>query len=88
MNRTALLHPSYLARIKAAVLRAVRKAHTTDHPKRMSFVTVYNRRDKPSLLIVGRVGRSVEIFGGPDTDDDVTSEVMTALRAYHASLGV
>ncbi|MDX0622860.1 hypothetical protein GOD54_23460 [Sinorhizobium medicae] len=85
MNRANFTSPSYLRRIKAAVLRAVTKANRKGQPRRMATETVYNRHDKPSLLIIARAGLGFEVFGGHDCDEDVTSLVKEALREMHAT---
>lgn len=85
MNAANFAHPGYLMRIKAAVLRAVVKARRPGQPRATALETVYNRREKPSLLIVARAGRGFEVFGGHDLDDDVTPLVVAALRRHHAT---
>lgn len=85
MNAANFVHPGYLMRIKAAVLRAVAKARRPGQPRATALETVYNRREKPSLLIIARAGRGFEVFGGPDMDDDVTPLVVAALRRHHAA---
>ena len=84
--KTALMHPSYLERVKAAVLRAVVKAHKPTALDGIGFGDVYNRRGKASLEIVARKGRGFEIFDS--NDNDVTAEVLAALRSHHAAKGV
>lgn len=81
--RTALSHPSYLLRIKAAVLRAVEKSHSPRAVKGIGFADVYNRHGEASLEIVARRGRGFEVFD--EQDNDVTEPVKAALVAYHAS---
>lgn len=82
--KTALLHPAYLQRIKAAVLRAVEKAHSPRAVNGLGFADVYNRHGKASLEIVARRGRGFEVFD--EQDNDVTESVKAALVAYHTSL--
>lgn len=84
ITTTALMHPSYLLRIKAAVLRAVRDAHKPHRPRGIGQAEVFNRYNKPSLVIVARVGGGFEVFD--DLDNDLTESVKTALKAYHATL--
>lgn len=81
--KTALSHPAYLQRVKAAVLRAVEKAHSPRAAHGIGFADVYNRHGKPSLEIVARRGRGFEVFD--EQDNDVTGPVKAALKAYHAS---
>lgn len=78
--------PSYCARIKAAVARAIEKAHKPGARRGMGFELVYNRRNKPSLGIVARRGGQVEFFADSDLDTDVTERVLSAMRDYHANL--
>lgn len=85
ITTTALMHPSYLMRIKAAVLRAVRDAHKPNRPRGIGRAEVFNRHNKPSLVIVARVGGGFEVFD--DLDNDLTESVKTVLKAYHAALG-
>lgn len=75
------LSPHYLARIKAAVLRAVAKANRPNAPHGVGQVEVYNRRQRPSLLIVARKRGGFEIFD--QRDRDVTGLIKSALVAYH-----
>lgn len=82
ITTTALHHPSYLERIKAAVLRAVRDAHKPNRPRGIGQAEVFNRHHKPSLVIVARRGGSFEVFD--DLDNDLTESVKMALTAYHA----
>ena len=84
MNAHNFTHTGYLLRIKAAVLRAVRKANRPGQPRATATETVYNRRDKPSLLIIARARQGFEVFGGKDQDDDVTPLVLDALGKMHA----
>ena len=84
ITTTALMHPSYLMRIKAAVLRAVRDAHKPNRPRGIGQAEVFNRHNKPSLVIVARVGGGFEVFD--DLDNDLTESVKTVLKAYHAAL--
>lgn len=81
--KTALHHPSYLLRVKAAVVRAVKKAHSPRAVNGLGFADVYNRHGKASLEIIARRGRSFEVFD--EQDNDVTAPVKAALAAYHAS---
>lgn len=83
ITSTALHHPTYLLRIKAAVLRAVRDAHKPHRPRGIGQAEVFNRYDKPSLVIVARRGGGFEVFD--DLDNDLTDSVKAALTAYHAS---
>lgn len=85
MNRCNFTHPGYLARIKAAVLRAVVKANRPQQPRRTAVEVVYNRREKPSLAVIARAGAGFEIFGGHDLDDDVTGLVLAALCRFHGT---
>lgn len=85
MNAHNFTHTGYLMRIKAAILRAVRKANRPGQPRGLGHETVYNRNAERSLCIVARAGRGFEVFGGRDGDQDVTELVKAALRTYHAS---
>lgn len=85
MNRCNFTHAGYLARIKAAVLRAVVKANRPGQPRGTAHEIVYNRREKPSLAVIARAGRGFEIFGGHDLDDDVTPLVLAALCRFHGT---
>lgn len=80
---TSLMNPNYLARVKAAVLRAVEKSHKGS-PDRLGYADVYNRHGAASLEIVAQRGGPVTIW----TEDgrDITAMVMDALRDYHAAL--
>lgn len=86
ITATALHHPNYLLRIKAAVLRAVRDAHKPHRPRGIGQAEVFNRHNKPSLVVVARRGGGFEVFD--DLDNDLTDSVKAALTAYHASLRV
>jgi len=85
ITRTSLTNPNYLERIKAAVVRAVRKANRPAQPRGIAQEPVYNRRTKPSLMVVARKGGGFEVFD--DEDRDVTDIVKAALRDYHAAKG-
>lgn len=80
------LNPNYLARIKAAVLRAVTKAHKPDAPHGVGQVEVYNRRARLSLVVVARKRGGFEIFD--QHDRDVTGLIKSAMVTYHAAKGV
>lgn len=84
--KTALMHPSYLERVKAAVLRAVVKAHKPGARDGIGHGDVYNRRGRASLEIVARKRGGFEIFDS--NDNDVTAEVLAALRVHHSVKGV
>lgn len=80
------LNPSYLMRIKAAVLRAVVKSHKPQARRGIGLEPVYNRRGKSSLQVVARRGGGFEIFD--ETDRDVTDMIVSALRAFHTQGGL
>jgi hypothetical protein len=86
IKTTSLKSYAYLARVKAAVLAAVRKSHAQACP--VAIVHVLNRKGENSLAVVAR--RRVDAHGLPaleffDTaDNDVTEIVLTALQAWHA----
>lgn len=82
LTRTSLTNPNYLERVKAAIVRAIRKANKPNQPHGLGHETVYNRHAKPSLVVVGRKGDGFEVFD--DEDRDVTDLVKTALRGWHA----
>lgn len=86
INATSLQSPAYLARIKAAVLRAVRKAHRPGAVRGIGHAEVYNRRDMPSLSIVARQRGGFEIFDHQDRD--VTDLIKAALVQFHQRQGV
>lgn len=81
ISRTSLTNQNYLERIKAAVVRAVRKANEPNAVQGLGHAEVYNRREKPSLSIVARKGGGFEVFD--DEDNDVTDMVKAALVKYH-----
>lgn len=85
ITRTSLTNPNYLERVKAAVARAVVKAHRPTAQRGMGFELVYNRRDMPSMGVVARRGGGIEFFADNDLDTDVTAIVLGALRDYHAN---
>jgi len=84
ISRTSLASPSYLMRIKAAILRAVVKANKPGAVNGLGFGDVYNRHGKASLEIVARRGAGFEVF---DNDRDITELVKAALCAHHAAKG-
>lgn len=86
ITSTALHHPAYLLRIKAAVLRAVAKTGKRYSHHGFAQTEVYNRRNKLSLVVVARRGGGFEVFD--ELDNDLTDSVKAALTAYHASLRV
>lgn len=86
ITTTALQHPAYLMRIKAAVLRAVARTSRRNSHHGFAQAEVYNRRNKLSLVVVARRGRGFEVFD--ELDNDLTESVKAALTAYHASLRV
>lgn len=86
ITRTSLHNGPYLRRIKAAVLRAVRKANKPDAVRGIGTVDVYNSRDHLSLVVVARKGNGFEIFDNEDRD--VTGLIKSALVSYHASMRV
>lgn len=84
ITKTALSSRSYLARIKAAVVEAVREAHA---PHRSALgighAVVKDRRQRFSLRVVWRRGgKGLECFDRQD--NDVTARVLEALRSWHA----
>lgn len=80
LSRTSL-NPSYLRRIKAAVLRAVVKSHSPKAVNGIGFADIYNRRGRASLEVVARRGKGFEIFD--ESDRDVTDMILAALRDLH-----
>lgn len=85
ISSTSLTNPQYLGRIKAAVVRAVRKANEPHAVNGLGHAEVYNRREKPSLSIVARKGGGFEVFD--DEDNDVTDMVKAALAKHHQEKG-
>lgn len=83
MNAHNFTHAGYLARIKAAVVLAVRKSSRCNSFYGVGQTEVYNRRDKPSLTVVAHRGGRFEVFDC--RDNDVTDLVKTALRDFHAN---
>jgi hypothetical protein len=81
LTLTSLKNPSYLARVKAAVLRAVEKSHKGS-PDRLGYADVYNRQGAASLEVVAQRGGPVTIW--TEAGQDVTRMVMGALREYHS----
>lgn len=79
MNRCNFTHPGYLGRIKAAVLRAVRKS--ARHPFGVGHETVYNRGGKPSLEVIAQRGKGFEVRD--QHDNDLTETVKAALCRWH-----
>lgn len=86
ITATALHHPAYLARIKAAIVRATVRTSRRNSHHGFAQAEVYNRHGKPSLVVVARRGGGFEVFD--DLDNDLTDSVKAALTAYHASLRV
>ena len=84
ITATALHHPSYLLRIKAAVLRAVAKTGKRHSHHGYARAEVFNRHGKPSLVVVARRGEGFKVYD--DLDNDLTESVKAALTAYHATL--
>lgn len=86
LNKTALKSPVFLARVKAAVARAVRHSYS---PERRALgighaVVRAKRTGRLSLVVVARQGRGLEFFDGADRD--VTADVLAALQAFHAEM--
>lgn len=87
LTKTALRHPTFLAKVKAAIVRAVsRTRHTVDGKRVRATTFVKNSRGAVVLAVLAYPGRGFEVFGGPECDDDVTPMVLAALREYHAAL--
>lgn len=85
ITRTSLTQPAYLERIKAAVVRAVHKAHKPTTRHGVGQVDVYNRRERLSLIVVAHKGKGFEVFD--QLDNDVTDVIKSALHAYHNPRG-
>ncbi|WP_281686668.1 hypothetical protein [Pseudomonas citronellolis] len=86
LNKTALKSPVFLARVKAAVARAVRHSYS---PERRALgighaVVRAKRTGRLSLVVVARQGRGLEFFDGADRD--ITADVLAALQAFHAEM--
>lgn len=84
MNAHNFTNAAYLARIKAAVLLAVRKSSRRESFHGVGHATVYNRRERPSLDVIAHRGGRFEVRD--QHDNDVTHLVKTALREFHATL--
>lgn len=84
INDTQLKHPAFLARIKAATVKAVHHAHRKGQgPDGVGYAMVHNRKGAPALLVVWRrANRMVEIFD--KQDNEVTVDALCALITYHA----
>lgn len=82
LSVTSLASGTYLRRIKAAVLRAVVKSHKPDAIRDLGIVEVYNRRGRPSLMVIARKGAGFEVI--TEDDRDVTDMVKAQLVKYHA----
>lgn len=81
MNRTNFVNPAYLLRIKAAIAKAVTESHR--HESGIGSAIVLNRRGNESLEVIAHAGMGIDIFAGPDLDDDVTELALNGLRAFH-----
>lgn len=81
MNHCNFVHAGYLARIKAAVLRAVVKANRRNSHYGVGQETVYNRGGKPSLEIIAHRGQGFEVRD--QHDNDLTETVKAALCRWH-----
>jgi len=86
LTKTALKSPVFLARVKAAVVRAVRHSYS---PERRALgighaVVRAKRTGRLSLVVVARQGRGLEFFDGADRD--ITDDVLSALQAFHAEV--
>lgn len=86
INANSLKSPKYLARIKAAIVAAVRKSHTQVCPT--AVVYALDRKGEPSLAVIARRGTASH---GPHElefidrhDNDVSAVVLAALQAWHA----
>lgn len=84
INDTQLKHPAFLARIKAATVKAVHHAHRKGQgPDGVGYAMVHNRKGAPALLVVWRRDRRmVEIFD--KQDNECTLDALCALITYHA----
>ena len=84
LTKTAICSPAFLARVKAAIVQAVRESHA---PHRSALgighASVKNAKGRHALYVVWRRGgRGLECF---DRDDnDVTALVLSALNTWHA----
>lgn len=86
LNKTALKSPVFLARVKAAVTRAVRHSYS---PERRALgighaVVRAKRSGRLSLVVVARQEQGLEFFDGADRD--ITADVLAALQAFHAEM--
>lgn len=84
LNKTALRNSAFLARIKAAIIVAVRESHAAHRSALgIGHAAVENAKGRFCMRVVWRRGgRGLECF---DRDDnDVTSLVLAALNAWHA----
>lgn len=87
ITSTSLKNTNYLARVKAAIERAVRKAHAVSPVPELAvrtiagYAEVYSVRGRLSLEVYAYKGGRLMILCN---DEDVTARVMAALRDYHA----
>ena len=83
ITKTSLRNKTFCAKIKAAIVEAVREAQTA--PGGVCLIDVFNARNDVSLTIVGTKGRK---FKALDCQaKDVTDIVTEALHAYHEAEG-
>lgn len=88
LTKTALRSPAYLARIKAAVVAAVKHAKPVRYgvsiagPRGIGRSVVNDRRGRSSIWVVFYSGHGPEFFDRENRN--VTDSVLTALRTWHA----
>lgn len=82
INDTQLKHPAFLARVKAATVKAVYHAHRKGAQLPIGYAIAHNRKGAPSLLVSWHSkSRQVEYFDR--NDNDVTPAVLAAFNNYH-----
>lgn len=91
---TALKSPVFMARVKAAIVHAIKTARAypiaeagkhAPGVRRVGFAEVLAKRTgKLSVWIAWHSNGGIEIFDSRDRD--ITAEVLAALRDYHAEL--
>lgn len=78
-NRSNMSHPAFAAKLKAAVVEAVRKSS----PYSVGVAYVENSAGDRCLLVTAWPGRGFEVQDRES--NDVTAEAKAALRDFHAS---
>lgn len=80
LTTTSLKNPVFLARVKAAIVEAVKRAHRRGAD--IAHVQVKNKHGQPTLHVFAERGQhfTVDTHHG----DNVTEIVLTALREYHS----